>query len=234
VSTPNESGGINIAIDGPAGTGKSTTARGVAGELGFVHIDSGAMYRAVTLYLFRKDISHKDPAAVARALPDIHLEFETNAQTGGSEILLNGERPGRALRNPDVSDRVSPVAAIPEVRKFCVAQQRRIGERKGIVMDGRDIGSVVFPDAELKVYLVADLETRVKRRIEEYAQHNQRVSHSYIRQELQERDRIDQEREHSPLIKAPGARTLDTTDISPDDQVTQVVAWAHEVMAAKA
>jgi CMP/dCMP kinase len=220
---------INIAIDGFAGCGKSTTAKRVAACLNYTYIDSGAMYRAVTLYFLRHgiDFSSESPEMKA-ALDDIHLEFVSTPDGSGREMHLNGESVEEAIRTPEVSDAVSPVSVHPMVRRAMVSQQQRMGEQKGVVMDGRDIGTVVFPDAELKVFMTADMQVRARRRQEELARKGIEWDIAHVIENLSERDRIDSTRKEGPLRKAGDAIEIDTTFIEIDEQVDQVCELARE------
>lgn len=224
-------GRINIAIDGYAGVGKSTTARRVAAELGYTYVDTGAMYRAVTWHLLQQNISVWDTAAVAAELPKLSLTYDTTHDP--PQLALNGRVLGREeLRSAAVSAKVSEVAAHSPVRQFLVAQQTEMGKQKGVVMDGRDIGTVVLPDAELKVFVVAGLDTRVERRRIEIQTQGDPAHPDMIRDNLEHRDRIDSSRADSPLRRADDAKLLDTTDLAIHEQVAQVVAWAQEVITA--
>lgn len=219
---------IIIAIDGYSSCGKSTLARQLAHKLGYHYIDSGAMYRAITLYFIRENVATDDPAAVAQALQNIHLSFELNERSGESEIHLNEENVCRAVREMLVAEKVSEVAAIREVRQAAVAQQKRMGKGKGIVMDGRDIGTVVFPDAELKIFMNADPAIRVMRRFEELYEVDPTISLDEVRTNLELRDYIDSNREESPLRKAEDAILLDNTGLTREEQLDKVLEWVSE------
>lgn len=216
---------INIAIDGYSGVGKSTTAQLIAEKLGYTFIDSGAMYRAVTWELLNREVDLSDEQAVADSLKTMTLDIETDPKTQDYKLYLNGKPMVEELRELETRDYVSKVAAISAVRKFLVRQQQEIGEQKGIVMDGRDIGTVVFPDAELKIFMTADIEQRVKRRQEQRAEHGINELASAIRANLKMRDSMDTTRKDSPLRKARDARLLDTTHMSIDEQVKIVMKW---------
>jgi cytidylate kinase len=220
---------IIVAIDGYSSCGKSTLARQLAAKLHYNYIDSGAMYRAITLYFLRNNIDTQDTAAIEAALKDIHLSFELNEKTKESEIYLNDENVCRPIRDMIVAEKVSEVAAIKEVRRFAVAQQQKMGKRKGIVMDGRDIGTVVFPDAELKVFMNADPAIRVMRRFEEIYETNPAITLDEVRLNLELRDYIDSNREESPLRKADDAILLDNTGMSREEQLDKVLEWVAEV-----
>lgn len=214
---------IIIAIDGYSGCGKSSTAKAVASRLGYAYIDTGAMYRAVTLYFYRHRIDHTDKEQVRKALTSILLEFKFDQTTKSSHIYLNGENVETLIRQMHISERVSGVSTIAEVRHFLVAQQRLMGDKKGIVMDGRDIGTVVFPDAELKVFMTAQVPTRALRRQKELEELGQYVELSEIITNLEKRDLIDSTREESPLRKADDAIEIDTTNMEFDEQVEKVL-----------
>jgi cytidylate kinase len=219
---------IIVAIDGYSSCGKSTLARQLAAEIGYRYIDSGAMYRAITLYFIRENVALENHEAVTAALNDIHLSFEVNA-AGESEIHLNEENVSRAIREMLVAEKVSEVAAIKEVRQAAVAQQKRMGKGKGIVMDGRDIGTVVFPDAELKIFMTADPAIRVMRRFEELYEVNPAISIDEVKTNLELRDYIDSNREESPLRRADDAILLDNTGLSREEQLEKVMAWIEDV-----
>lgn len=210
---------IIIAIDGYSSCGKSTFAKAVAAHLGYIFIDTGAMYRAVTLYAMRCGIAD-DPAALAAALPEVHIDFRFDPQTGRSDVYLNGKNVETEIRRIDVSDRVSTVSRIPEVRAKLVAMQQEMGRAKGIVMDGRDIGTVVFPDAELKIFMTADPQVRAERRYKELAAKGESVSMEEIERNIRERDRLDETREVSPLRRAADAVVLDNSRMTVDEQMT--------------
>ncbi len=220
---------IIVAIDGYSSCGKSTLARQLATRLGYRYIDSGAMYRAITLYFLRENISTEDHEAVVAALKNIHLSFEINPRSGESEIHLNEENVCRAVREMLVAEKVSEVAAIREVREAAVAQQQRLGKGKGIVMDGRDIGTVVFPEAELKIFMNADPAIRVMRRFEELYEKDPAISLDEVRINLELRDYIDSNREVSPLRKAEDAILLDNTGLSREEQLEKVMEWVAEL-----
>jgi cytidylate kinase len=216
---------ITIAIDGYSACGKSTTARRVAAVLGYRYIDSGAMYRAVTLYFLENHISLTNPKEVKRALESIRIAFQVNAK-GGSETFLNGLSVEDAIREMRVSENVSPVATLKDVRAAMVEQQRRLGKHKAVVMDGRDIGTVVFPDAELKLFLSADILIRAHRRQKELLEKGEMIGLESIVGNLQKRDKIDSTRAESPLVKAAGAIELDTSFVTIDEQVDEVIQMA--------
>lgn len=221
-------GKIVIAIDGQSGCGKSSTAKAVAKILGYTYLDSGAMYRAVALFHLNHPFQLQDPAAVQEALERVKISFQQNPKTGKQETYLNGQNVEDEIREMKVSQNVSKVAAMREIREAMVAQQRALGEEKGVVMDGRDIGSVVFPDAELKVFMSADLDTRAQRRLEELSAMGNVTTLEEIKENLAERDRLDSSREESPLRKMPDAIEVDTSNLQFEDQVNQVVQLARE------
>jgi CMP/dCMP kinase len=223
---------ITIAIDGYAGCGKSTTAKQVARELNYLFIDSGAMYRAVTLYVLRHVLPYqKDNEQIKAALDDIKLEFDYTDHPLIPGISMNGEPVGKAIRTPQVSGAVSQVATLRSVREAMVEQQRRIAHDQGVVMDGRDIGTVVFPKAQLKIFMQAELEVRARRRLDELDQQGINSSLQEVMDNLKERDRIDTTRAIAPLKKADDAVVIDTTHLSVADQVKKVCDLAWERMA---
>ena len=223
---------INIAIDGLSGCGKSSTAKAVASALGYTFIDSGAMYRAVTLYLINEAVDLKDMKAVEAALEEIKIEFIFNKELGKSETFLNQQNVEEEIRKLYVAEKVSQVAAIRSVRVAMVRLQQAMGKHKGVVMDGRDIGSVVFPDAELKVFMTASTEVRARRRIAELEAKGEEVSLEEIIRNLEERDRIDSSRAESPLTKVAEAIEIDTSDIAFETQVAKVLNLATEKISA--
>lgn len=221
---------ITIAIDGYAGCGKSTTARRVAHDLGYIYIDTGAMYRAVSLYFLRHNISfEQEHPGMLAALNDLHIAFVRN-EAGQLQTELNGEIVEQEIRSPEVSAIVSPVSVHASVREAMVAQQRRMGASKGVLLEGRDIGTVVFPDAELKVFMKAEMEVRARRRLAEMQARGVEISLTEVIENLQERDRIDTGRAIAPLRQAEDALVLDTTNLTIEDQVRIVCQWARERM----
>ncbi|MFN4286486.1 MAG: (d)CMP kinase [Lacibacter sp.] len=223
---------ITIAIDGYSSCGKSTLARQLARELNYLYIDSGAMYRAITLYLLRNNIDLHNAPAVEAALQHIQLGFEKNPQTGQSEILLNGENVEQQIRSMQVAEKVSEVAALAGVRNFAVNLQRKMGAQKGIVMDGRDIGTTVFPDAELKIFMTADADVRAQRRFRELVLKNPHVSLDEVKKNLLQRDHIDSTRAVSPLQQAPDAVVLDNSALTPEQQLQLVLNWVQQRIAS--
>ncbi len=220
---------IIIAIDGNSGCGKSTTAKAVAKNLHYIYIDTGAMYRAVTLYFIRNEIDLDDEEQVASALNNIHISFKYDPSLGLNEAYLNSENVEEEIRGMDVSNLVSPVSAISMVRRKMVEQQREMGKGKGVVMDGRDIGTVVFPEAELKIFMSATLEVRADRRKKELKEKGKQVVLDEVAQNLKSRDQIDSSRVDSPLKKADGAYEIDTSYISFEEQVQRVLDLADEI-----
>jgi len=214
---------INIAIDGLSGCGKSSTAKAVAKALHYKFIDTGAMYRAVTLYFIQNDIDLTNHDQVMQALSEIQIDFEFNQKSQKNETILNQQNVEEEIRKMDVSQKVSPVSAIKEVRVAMVAQQQEMGKYRGVVMDGRDIGSVVFPDAELKVFMT---EIRAKRRKEELAAKGEIVDLKDIIENLESRDHQDSTRAESPLIKVEDAIEIDTSDLKFENQVQKVLDLA--------
>ncbi len=210
---------IIITIDGWSSCGKSTLARQLARELGYVYIDSGAMYRAITLYFLRNAVDLNDHEQIKESLGNIAIEFIHNDKTQQSEIFLNGENVEYLVRDLIVAEKVSDVATIKEVREFAVAQQQKMGEKKGIVMDGRDIGTTVFPKAELKFFMTADIAVRVERRFKEMYEKNPNVTIEEVKNNLEMRDYIDSNREISPLRKADDAIVLDNTNLTMEEQL---------------
>ncbi|HRP89480.1 MAG TPA: (d)CMP kinase [Edaphocola sp.] len=219
---------IIIAIDGFSSCGKSTLAKALAKELKYSFIDSGAMYRAITLYFIRSNVHIDNPNDIQNALKNISLHFEFNEQTQKSDIYLNDENVEQYIREMTIAQKVSEVAAIKEVRQFAVKQQQEMGKRKGIVMDGRDIGTVVFPHADLKIFMTADVAIRVKRRYLEMQEQGQNINLDDVQHNLQMRDYIDSNREESPLTQAKDALILDNSDLSPEKQLKIALSWATE------
>ena len=219
---------IVIAIDGNSGCGKSSTAKALAKQLRYIYIDTGAMYRAVTLFFIKHKIDLENDLGIEEALKQIDISFEYNIETGKNETFLNGKNVENEIRQMEVSNLVSPVSEISKVRRKLVEQQRRLGEGKGVVMDGRDIGTVVFPDAELKIFMTADLETRAERRKLELEEKGTQVDLGAVIDNLKNRDIIDSSREDSPLKKADDAHVVDTTHLTFDEQVQQILELIHK------
>jgi cytidylate kinase len=216
---------IVIAIDGYSACGKSTTAKQVAGILGYRYIDTGAMYRAVTLYFLEHHISLTNPKEINKALQEIHISFKVNSKNI-TETFLNGLTVENEIRKMRVSEQVSNVSTIKEVRKAMVEQQRKLGREKGVIMDGRDIGTVVFPQAELKLFMTADVLVRAYRRQKELLLKKQLVDLDEVVDNILQRDQIDTTRAESPLRQAEDAHIIDTTYITIDEQVDEVVRMA--------
>jgi CMP/dCMP kinase len=218
---------ITIAIDGWSSCGKSTLAKQLSKELGYIYIDSGAMYRAITLYFLRNHIDWTNEEEVEAALNDITLEFKPNNKTGDSEIYLNEENVEYVIRDLLVAEKVSEVAAIKAVRSFAVAQQQKMGAEKGIVMDGRDIGTTVFPHAELKIFMTADNAIRVERRFKELYEKNPNITIEEVKANLEMRDYIDSHREVSPLQKAADAVVIDNSDLTQSQQFQKALKYVR-------
>nr|WP_294996883.1 (d)CMP kinase [uncultured Sediminibacterium sp.] len=219
---------IIITLDGFSSCGKSTLARQLAKELNYVFIDSGAMYRAITLYFIRQHIDCNNTEQVKQALSEINLSFEYNPRTGQSDMYLNDEDVELLIREMVVSERVSEVAALKEVREFGVAQQQLMGTKKGIVMDGRDIGTTVFPNAELKIFVTADPAVRVERRFKELYEKNPAITIEEVKRNLEMRDYVDSNREFSPLRQAEDAVVLDNSELTREEQLEIALKWARE------
>ncbi len=221
---------IIIAIDGWSSCGKSTLAKELAKELGYVYVDSGAMYRAITLYFLRNHIDWTDKAEVKKALKEISLEFVYNDNSQQSEMHLNDENVEYVIRDLVVAEKVSDVAAIKEVRKFAVEQQQAMGNKKGVIMDGRDIGTVVFPKAELKIFLTADNAVRVERRFKELYDKNPNITIEEVKANLEMRDYIDSNREESPLRQADDAILLDNTNLTAKETMQKALKLVKKVI----
>jgi cytidylate kinase len=221
---------INIAIDGHSSCGKGTLAKNLARELNYTFIDSGAMYRAVTYYFLEKNLDFQLAKTNPELLDDIHIEFRFVAERNHFDTFLNGESVEEHIRGMEVSRWVSHVSSIDSVREFLVAKQKRMGANKGVVMDGRDIGTVVFPDAELKIFMTAQPEVRAKRRFLELQNKGMNVNYDEILMNIQERDLSDATRKNSPLKKAEDAITLDNTDMTRGGQAHLALAWAKGVI----
>ena len=224
---------IIITIDGWSSCGKSTLSKRLAKKLGYLYVDSGAMYRAITLYFLRNHIDWTDKKEVQAALEEIHLEFHFKEKNETTEIYMNDENVEYVIRDLVIAEKVSDVAAIKEVRSFAVAQQQKMGENKGIVMDGRDIGTVVFPEAELKIFMTADNAVRVERRFKELFEKNPNITIEEVKNNLEMRDYIDSHREVSPLRKADDAIVLDNTSLTEEEQFQKALSWAKEKKAMK-
>lgn len=229
-------GKITIAIDGYSSTGKSTIAKQLAKALGYIYVDTGAMYRAVTLFAIRNNFvgGEKDNmAALVQLLPKVDLSFVYNENLGFSEIYLNGENVEKEIRTLRISNQVSKIATVEQVRYKLVDLQKKMGKKKGIVMDGRDIGTVVFPDAELKLFMTASLETRASRRYKELLEKGEAVAYEDVLKNVQNRDYIDSHREFSPLRKAEDAIEFDNSDMGLEEQFERMYNFALRVIEKK-
>jgi len=228
-------GKITIAIDGYSSTGKSTVAKQLANWLDYVFVDSGAMYRAVTLFALRQGYISKngvDSEKLVENLSEFTLEFKRNIE-GKSEIHLNGENVEKQIRTMEISDFVSSVAAISEVRKKLVLQQQRMGEEKGVVMDGRDIGTVVFPKAELKIFMSASPRVRAMRRFNELIASGDTVSYADVLKNVENRDQMDTSRADSPLVKSADAIEIDNSEMNIEDQFHIILQLAKDRIAGR-
>ena len=228
---------IVIAIDGHSSSGKSTMAKDLAKEIGYTYIDTGAMYRAVTLYALRHQLfagDQIDEAALQAALPALEIAFRMNAESGRPDTYLNGENVEKEIRGMEVANHVSPVAALGFVRKALVAKQQAMGKEKGIVMDGRDIGTVVFPEAELKLFVTASPEVRAQRRVDELKAKGMPASYEEVLANVKQRDFIDSTRAESPLRQAPDAVVLDNSHMSLAEQKQWILAQYQRVIAEQA
>lgn len=217
---------IIIAIDGFSSTGKSTVARQLAKELNYIYVDTGAMYRAVTYFALKNDLIGEGffhSEKLIERLDDINITFKFNEELGFAEVYLNGENIEKDIRTLEVSQYVSPVSTISEVRQKLVEQQQLMGKGKGIVMDGRDIGTVVFPDAELKIFMTASAETRAKRRYKELLERGHNLSYDEVLENVTTRDYIDSTREDSPLMKAEDAIEIDNSDLTIEAQLDSLI-----------
>ncbi|WP_224484372.1 (d)CMP kinase [Robertkochia aurantiaca] len=227
---------ITIAIDGHSSTGKSTIARQLAKALDYIYVDSGAMYRAVTLYALRNGMFENDTLQgekLIAALPEITLRFGKNDSQGKADMYLNGENVEKSIRTLEVSGKVSIVAAIAEVRKKLVEQQREMGRDKGVVMDGRDIGTVVFPDADLKLFITASAETRAQRRYKELIDRGDQVSFDEVLENVRKRDHLDSTRKESPLIRAEDAIAIDNSHMTIEEQFAAIMDRARACISEK-
>lgn len=220
-----------IAVDGHSSTGKSTVAKLLAGRLGYIYIDTGAMYRAVTLEAMRRrliDGENVDEDGLRRVLPLLHLSFRYNREQARNEIFLNGENVEEEIRRMEVSGRVSLIARIGFVRSYLVEQQREMGKTGGIVMDGRDIGSVVFPDADVKFFMTASLQVRTMRRYKELVTKGEKVSYAEVEENVKRRDYIDEHREESPLRKTEDAVLIDNSQMTIEEEVGTMIGIIRE------
>lgn len=235
-SKMNDSQHISIAIDGYSSCGKSTLAKQMAKKLGYNYLDTGAMYRAVALYaidngFFKDGLLFVDE--LISSLPDINLHFEVNSETGKSEIFMNGKNVEGKIRSMDVANKVSEVSAIKEVRQKLQVMQRAIGTKKSVVMDGRDIGTVVMPEAELKIFLTAEMDIRIQRRFAELRSQGKDVSFAEVAENLKHRDYIDANREEDPLRQAEDAVVLDNSELTETEQLDIAVTWAENAIEKK-
>jgi CMP/dCMP kinase len=227
---------ITVAIDGYSSCGKSTLAKALAARLNYAYIDSGAMYRSVTLFCLRQGII-KDHSflkdEVVKILPDVHLNFKFNPHHKTNETFLNGENIEKEIRTLEVASHVSAISAIKEVREKMVFIQREFGKNKGVVMDGRDIGTTVFPNADLKIFMTADLDVRVQRRYDELHSKGEHISFEEVKHNLLDRDHQDTHRKESPLIKAKDAVVLDNTDLDKEQQLEFVLKLISDLKLTK-
>lgn len=227
---------ITIAIDGYSSCGKSTLAKALAAKLNYAYIDSGAMYRAATLYCLRKGII-KDHSflkdEVIKILPDIHMNFKFNPHTKTNETFLNGESVEKEIRSLEVASHVSAISTIKEVREKMVSIQRELGKNKSVVMDGRDIGTTVFPDADLKIFMTADLDVRVQRRYDELHAKGEHITYEDVKHNLLDRDHQDTHRKESPLVKAADAVVLDNSDLDKEQQLEFVMKLIADLKLTK-
>ncbi|MDX1774431.1 (d)CMP kinase [Oceanihabitans sediminis] len=224
---------ITIAIDGFSSTGKSTVAKQLAKHLGYIYVDTGAMYRAVTYYAMQHNFisaSHFDIEGLVSELHKIEISFVFNEEVGFAEVYLNAENVEKQIRTLEVSGFVSQIATIPEVRYQLVKQQQKMGENKGVVMDGRDIGTVVFPYAELKIFMTASAETRAQRRYDELIKRGDEVSFKDVLHNVQERDYIDSNRKDSPLVKAANAIEIDNSNLSLEEQFDKILQLVNNAL----
>ena len=223
---------ITIAIDGFSSTGKSTLAKQIANQLGYIYVDTGAMYRAVTYFAMQHSFvseKHLETEELIKNLSDITLQFRFNESLGFAEMYLNNENIEQAIRTIEVSRMVSKIAEISEVRAKLVEQQQQMGQNKGIVMDGRDIGTVVFPNADLKLFMTANTTTKAQRRYDELIEKGQEVTFDEVLQNVQERDYIDTHRDDSPLVKAEDAIEIDNSNLTKNEQFELVMELVHEI-----
>lgn len=227
---------ITIAIDGHSSCGKSTMAKDLARQMGYVYIDTGAMYRSVTLYAMQNGMidpqGNIDTQRLQAAMPDIHITFRYNPQRGRPDTYLNGKLVEDDIRTMQVSNHVSPIATLGFVRQAMVQQQRQMGQQGGVILDGRDIGTVVFPNADLKIFVTASPEIRAKRRYDELTAKGQTVDYQEILRNVQERDYIDSHREISPLTQAPDAIVLDNSDMTIPQQQAWLLKLTKEAVSA--
>ncbi|HNF29461.1 MAG TPA: (d)CMP kinase [Chitinophagaceae bacterium] len=221
---------IIIAIDGFSSCGKSTLAKQLGAKLNYIFVDSGAMYRAIALYFLQNNIDINKDIQVTEALKNIQLSFAFNNEKGSSDMFLNNINVEEQIREMAVSNNVSKVSTLKPVRDFAVAQQQQMGIAKGIVMDGRDVGTVVFPTAELKIFVTASIDVRVERRYKELIEKNSNISKEEVKNNLQERDYIDSTRAIGPLKQAEDAKVLDNSHISREEQLAIALQWANAII----
>lgn len=222
---------ITIAIDGYSSTGKSTVAKQLANHLGYVYVDTGAMYRAVALYAMQEgyiSADHFDKKQLIESLSNVELEFKYQEKENKAHIFLNGNDVEEAIRGLSVSDFVSQIATVPEVRQKLVAQQQQMGEKKGVVMDGRDIGTVVFPNAELKIFMTASAQVRAQRRYDELLSKGDNVEYNDVLNNIESRDHIDTTRSDSPLRMADDTIEVDNSSLNPDEQFQIILKLAED------
>lgn len=220
---------IKIAIDGYSSCGKSTLAKDLAKALKYTYIDTGAMYRAITLYFLRNTIDIENEDAIENAIKDIHIHYG-NEEEGRNQIFLNEENVSEEIRSIHVANKVSEVASKKAVRRFAVAQQRALGKNKGVIMDGRDIGNVVFPDAELKIFMTANEKTRIQRRYAELRIKNPEITLEEVKENIQQRDYTDTHREESPLRQSEDAKVLDNSNLNREEQLQLVLEWVDRII----
>ena len=223
---------IQIAIDGPSGAGKSTLAKALASKLGIVYVDTGALYRTVGYYVRSKNAEPKDEAAVAKLLPEISIELKY--ENGAQKVLLNGEDLGDRIRTPEMSMYASAVSSLPAVRAFLLDTQRDIAKKNSVIMDGRDIGTVILPNADVKIFLVANDECRARRRLVELAEKGITDTFENVLADMRARDRADSTRAVAPAVAAPDAITLDNSDLTPEECVDKMLAIVAEKTGAVA
>lgn len=221
---------MKIAIDGPSGAGKSSVAKALARELGIIYVDTGALYRTVGYYVKSRGIPMEDSAGIIACLPDIRLSLEY--RDGNQSVILNGSDPGDAIRQPDISMYASAVSAIPEVRSFLLDTQRDIARKNSVVMDGRDIGTVILPDAEVKIFMTASLEERARRRYDELRAKGVEQSYESVLEQMRQRDAQDSGRDVAPAVAAPDAVLLDNSGFTVEDSVAAVKKIIFEKVGA--